>query len=215
LHGEPQLEFCAALRGAGADLLEVPVYRWGPPTDPAPLQRLVDLIGTRLVDAVTFASAPAVHSLLDAGGPSVLGRLRTDVMAACVGQLTAVPLRAAGIPVTAPPRPRMAALVRTLAEELPRRAPTIQITGMTLTLRGHAVVINGTLKLLAPGPMAVLRALAVARGNVLSRAALLRVLPRGADEHAVEMAVARLRAVLGGTTYVQTVVKRGYRLALD
>jgi len=84
-----------------------------------------------------------------------------------------------------------------------------------VTLRGHAAVVNGLLKPLAPGPMAILRALAEARGKVLSRAALLRVLPRGADEHAVEMAVARLRAALGGTRYVQTVVKRGYRLALD
>jgi uroporphyrinogen-III synthase len=50
---------------------------------------------------------------------------------------------------------------------------------------------------------------------VLSRAALLGALPRGADEHAVEMAVARLRAALGGATYVQTVVKRGYRLRVD
>ena len=47
---------------------------------------------------------------------------------------------------------------------------------------------------------------------MLSRAALLRTLPRGADEHAVEMAVARLRAGLGAPGVVQTVVKRGYRL---
>jgi uroporphyrinogen-III synthase len=60
--------------------------------------------------------------------------------------------------------------------------------------------------------MAVLRALAAAPGRVLSRAALLPALPRGADEHAVEMAVARLRAGLGAGGIVQTVVKRGYRL---
>jgi uroporphyrinogen-III synthase len=63
--------------------------------------------------------------------------------------------------------------------------------------------------------MAVLRALAASPGRVLSRSALLHALPRGADEHAVEMAVARLRAALGGPTYVQTVVKRGYRLRVD
>jgi uroporphyrinogen-III synthase len=215
LHGEPQPDFCASLRAAGADVLEIPVYRWGPPIDPAPLRRLVDLIGGRLVDAVTFTSAPAVHSLLDAGGPDLLDRLRDGVTAACVGQVTAAPLVSLGVPVVAPDRARLGALVRALVEELPRRAPTLQVAGMTVTLRGHAAVVNGLLKPLAPGPMAVLRALAEARGKVLSRAALLRVLPRGADEHAVEMAVARLRAALGGTAYVQTVVKRGYRLALD
>jgi uroporphyrinogen-III synthase len=215
LHGEPRPDFCAALRAAGADVLEIPVYRWGAPTDPAPLRRLVDLIGGRLVDAVTFTSAPAVDSLLDAGGPEVLERLRSEVTAACVGRLAAAPLLAHGVRVVAPARPRLNELVRTLGDELPRRAPTLEIAGTTVTLRGHAAVVNGLLKPLAPGPMAVLRALAEARGKVLSRAALLRVLPRGADEHAVEMAVARLRAALGGTTYVQTVVKRGYRLALD
>jgi uroporphyrinogen-III synthase len=215
LHGEPQPDFCAALRTAGADVLEIPVYRWGPPTDPAPLRRLVDLIGGRLVDAVTFTSAPAVRSLIDAGGPEVLDRMRTGVTAACVGEIAAQPLIAERVPVVAPDQPRLAGLVRKLVEELPQRAPTLRVAGTTVTLRGHAAVVNGLLKPLAPGPMAVLRALAEARGKVLSRAALLRVLPRGADEHAVEMAVARLRAALGGTTYVQTVVKRGYRLALD
>jgi len=63
--------------------------------------------------------------------------------------------------------------------------------------------------------MAVLRALVDARGRVLSRAELLAALPRGCDEHAVEMAVARLRAALGGPEFVQTIVKRGYRLRLD
>jgi uroporphyrinogen-III synthase len=57
--------------------------------------------------------------------------------------------------------------------------------------------------------------LAAAQGRVLSRTELLAALPRGSDEHAVEMAVARLRSALGGAEFVQTVVKRGYRLRLD
>ena len=45
---------------------------------------------------------------------------------------------------------------------------------------------------------------------------LLAALPgRGNDEHAVETAIARLRAALGNPKLVQTVVKRGYRLALE
>ncbi len=100
-------------------------------------------------------------------------------------------------------------------EPKPKRAPTLYVAGAAVTLRGHAAIIDGTLKPLAPGPMAVLRALAASPGRVLSRAALLRELPRGADEHAVEMAVARLRAALGGSAFVQTVVKRGYRLRVD
>jgi uroporphyrinogen-III synthase len=215
LDGEPLDDFCATLRGRGAEVLEVPVYGWGPPADPAPLRRLVDLVRGRLVDAVTFTSAPAVSSLLDTGGPELVDRLRHDVTAGCVGRIAAAPLTALGVPVVTPDRTRLDALVRALAEALPSRAPTLRAAGTTVTLRGHAAVVNGILKPLAPGPMAVLRALAEARGAVLSRAALLRVLPHGADEHAVEMAVARLRAALGGTALVKTVVKRGYRLALD
>ena len=218
LHGERQPEWTAALEAAGATVIEVPVYRWAPPTDPAPLHRLVDLVAGRLVDAVTFTSAPAVTALLRAAGPSseaMLDALRSDVLAACVGPVTAAPLRRHGVPVVAPGRARIGALVRTLIEELPPRAITIKAAGHDLTLRGHAAVVDGDLKPLAPAPMAVLRALAAAPGRVFSRAALLRTLPRGADEHAVEMAVARLRAGLGTPKVVQTVVKRGYRLAID
>jgi uroporphyrinogen-III synthase len=218
LHGEPQPEFTAALREAGADVIEIPVYRWAPPIDSAPLRRLVDLVSSRLVDAVTFTSAPAVGSLLRTAGPdaeAVLHALRTDVVAACVGPVTAAPLRRRGVPVVEPGRARLGALVRALVDELPRRARTLSIAGAAVTLRGHAAVVDGRLKPLAPAPMAVLRALADCPGRVLSRAALLHALPRGADEHAVEMAVARLRAALGGTGYVQTVVKRGYRLRVD
>ncbi|GIJ21490.1 uroporphyrinogen-III synthase [Micromonospora lutea] len=218
LHGERQPECTRALEDAGATVIEIPVYRWAPPTDPAPLHRLVDLVAGRLVDAVTFTSAPAVEALLRAAGDrtdTVLDALRSDVLASCVGQVTAEPLVRRGVPVSAPSRARLGALVRTIVDELPRRTTTIKVAGHLLTLRGHAAVVDGELRPLAPAPMAVLRALAQAPGRVLSRTALLRTLPRGADEHAVEMAVARLRAGLKAPRVVQTVVKRGYRLHVD
>jgi uroporphyrinogen-III synthase len=218
LHGEPQEEFCGALTAAGADVIEVPVYRWAPPADPTPLQRLVDLITNRLVDAVTFTSAPAVHSLLHAAGSdadAVLEALRGDVLAGCVGPVTAAPLRKQRVPVLAPARARLGALARALLDELPRRTRTLRVAGSELTLRGHAAVVDGQLRPLPPAQMAILRALATQPGKVLPRAELLTALPRGADEHAVEMAVARLRAALGGSRFIQTVVKRGYRLRVE
>jgi uroporphyrinogen-III synthase len=215
LHGESQPEYTESLQAAGARVIEVPVYRWAPPTDPAPLHRLVDLITGHLVDAVTFTAAPAVNALLRAAGSAsdaLLDAFRTQVLAACVGPVTAAPLRRHDVPVVAPPRARMSALVRTLVDELPKRAISLQVAGHSLTLRGHAAIVDGELRPLAPAPMAVLRALAASPGRVLSRATLLHALPRGADEHAVEMAVARLRAGLAAPGVVQTVVKRGYRL---
>ena len=80
-------------------------------------------------------------------------------------------------------------------------------------MRGHAVVLDGRLVELPPGPMAVLRALARRPGVVVSRPDLLGELSGGGDAHAVEMAVTRLRAALGAPV-VETVVKRGYRLAV-
>jgi uroporphyrinogen-III synthase len=217
-HGEPLPEFCGALASAGAEVVEVSVCRWLPPPDPTPLRRLVDLATNRLVDAITFTSAPAVGALLTTAGPelpALLDVLRTGVVAGCVGPVTADPLVRRGIPVVAPRRARLGAMVRELVDELPRRAPTLRVAGQEVTLRGHAAVVDGALRPLPPAPMAVLRALAAAPGRVLSRSALLTALPRGADEHAVEMAVARLRAALGGSGYVQTVIKRGYRLRVD
>lgn len=218
LHGAPQPEFCEPLRAAGAFVVEVPVYRWAPPVDPAPLRRLVDLVAGRLVDAVAFTSAPAVRALMRAAGPdrdAMLDALRGDVMAACMGPVTSAPLRRVGVPVVEPARARLGALVRTLVEALPPRACTLRLVGHEVTLRGYAAIVDGQLHPLAPAQMSVLKALAAVPGRVLSRAALLQTLPRGADGHAVEMAVARLRAALGDRRLVQTVVKRGYRLPVD
>ncbi|TDC81520.1 uroporphyrinogen-III synthase [Micromonospora sp. KC606] len=218
LHGDRQPECTEALEAAGATVIEVPVYRWAPPTDPAPLHRLIDLVAGRLVDAVTFTSAPAAEAMLRAAGDradTVLEALRGDVLASCVGAVTAEPLVRRGVPVSAPGRARLGALVRQIVDELPRRTVTVKAAGHLLTLRGHAAVVDGELRPLAPAPMAVLRALAASPGKVLSRTALLRTLPRGADEHAVEMAVARLRVGLNAPQVVQTVVKRGYRLRVD
>jgi uroporphyrinogen-III synthase len=218
LHGEPQEELCGALAAAGAEVIEIPVYRWAPPIDPTPLHRLVDLITNRLVDAVTFTSAPAVTSVLRAAGPqteAVLEAMRGPVLVGCVGPQAAESLRRLDVPVLAPARAKVTALVKALVTELPRRTRTLHVAGAELVLRGHAAVVDGTLKPLPPAQMAILRSLAAAPGRVLPRSELLESLPRGADEHAVEMAVARLRAALGGPSFIQTVVKRGYRLRME
>jgi uroporphyrinogen-III synthase len=149
------------------------------------------------------------------GRAAVTGALRNDVLAACVGPVTAEPLRRLGVPVLEPRRARLGALAHALVDELPRRAPSLRVGGAVVSVRGHAAVVDGELRPLPQAPMAVLRALVAAAGRVLTRGELLAELPRGSDEHAVEMAVARLRAALGGAHFVQTVVKRGYRLRLD
>ncbi|MQA10785.1 MAG: uroporphyrinogen-III synthase [Pseudonocardiaceae bacterium] len=220
LHGEPLPEFVDRLRAAGAEVVEVPVYRWAEPVDPAPLDRLVDAALARQVDALAFTSAPAAASVLDLAhrsgrGPALLDALRQDVLAACVGTICARPFREAGVPVAVPERARLGSLVRAIAESLPQRAQRIRVANREVELRGYAAIVDGELRPLAPTPMAVLRALAVQPGRVVSRRELIAALPNGGETHAVETAIARLRTALGVQRLVQTVVKRGYRLAVD
>src|ERR1700761_1455310 len=42
LHGDPLTDMVQALRRAGAEVIEVPVYRWVPPEDPVPLKQLIE-----------------------------------------------------------------------------------------------------------------------------------------------------------------------------
>ncbi|MFJ6939495.1 uroporphyrinogen-III synthase [Streptomyces sp. NPDC101132] len=221
LHGEPLPGFVETLREGGADVVVVPVYRWMPPEDLAPLDRLVDALVTRSLDAVTFTSAPAAASLLSRAGergllPELLDALRGEVLAACVGPVTALPLQAHGIETVQPERFRLGPLVQQLCQELPARARTLPLAGRRVEIRGHAVLVDEDLRPVPPAGMALLRALARRPGWVVARAELLRALPgAGRDEHAVETAMARLRSALGTPKLIQTVVKRGYRLALD
>ncbi|MET8012307.1 uroporphyrinogen-III synthase [Streptomyces sp. NPDC005271] len=221
LHGEPLPGFVESLRAGGAEVIGVPVYRWMPPTDIGPVDRLLDATVARTLDAITFTSAPAAASLLERAEhrgmrEELLGALRRDVLVACVGPVTALPLEAQDVPTRQPERFRLGPLVQLLTSELPGRVRPLPVAGQRLEIRGHAVVVDGELRTVPPAGMALLRALTRRPGWVVARADLLRVLPgAGRDEHAVETAMARLRSALGSPKLIQTVVKRGYRLALD
>ncbi|MFJ9685189.1 uroporphyrinogen-III synthase [Streptomyces bacillaris] len=221
LHGEPPPGLTESLRAAGAETVRVPVHRWMPPQDIAPLDRLLDATAARALDAVTFTSAPAAASFLGRAEergllPELLGALRDDVLAACVGPVTALPLQARAIPTVQPERFRLGPLVQLLCARLPTRARVLPIAGHRVEVRGHAVLVDGGLRAVPPAGMALLHALARRPGWVVARADLLRALPgSGTDEHAVETAMARLRSALGAPKLIQTVVKRGYRLSLD
>ncbi|MET0423177.1 MAG: uroporphyrinogen-III synthase [Actinoplanes sp.] len=218
-HGEPQTEFVAALRGAGAAVVEVPVYRWVLPADTGPVKRLADAICAGQIDAVTFTSAPAVRAFLQVAGdaePGVLDRFRSGrTLAACVGPVTAGPLTGRDVPVVMPERYRLGALIKTVTDELPRRAVRLRVAGTILEVRGHAVLIDDVAHTLAPAAMAILAALTVRPGVVVSKDQLVASLPRGNDGHAVDVAVARLRTALGSGRHIETVIKRGYRLRVD
>ncbi len=222
-HGQSLSMVAHALRRQGADVTTVTVYRVASADDPGPMFKMIDLIADRELDAATFTSAPAVAALMEAAGSTgrredVVSAFQADVVAACVGPVTAAAFEMWGVPTLYPDRSRLAAMVKQLEIELPSRRSGLAIelaSGNQLLLHGDEVLLDGIDVKLSPAPAAVLQALVANPGNVVSRQALLAMLPSGTagSEHAVEMAVARLRAALG-TRAVQTVVKRGYRLAV-
>jgi uroporphyrinogen-III synthase len=221
LHGEPLPDMVQTLRLAGAEVIEVPVYRWVPPEDTAPLHRLIQAVSCAAVDAVAFTSAPASASFLRAAdelgcGDAVRAALRGPVVPACVGPVTAGPFQEQGIAVLQPGRARLGALVREIVEQIPvRRGVALPAAGHTLDVRGHAVVVDGVLVPLTSASMALLREFTARPGHVVSRAGLLKVTPGEGGEHAAEVAVGRLRTALGDPRIIQTVMKRGYRLAYE
>ncbi|HZQ32894.1 MAG TPA: uroporphyrinogen-III synthase [Mycobacterium sp.] len=226
LHGaasewEPNAEICDALTQAGAQVIQVPVYRWEPPEDRKPMDQLIAMVLDGLLDAISFTSAPAVASTLQRAKElgcvdELVTALRNRVTAVCVGPVTAAPLRRLGVPALHPARYRLGALARLISDEIPRRACHFTAGGHQITVRSATVAVDGNVRTLPPAAMALLRRLTATPGWVVSREELLTHLPGGGDDtHAVETAMARLRSALGAPGAIQTVVKRGYRLAID
>jgi len=222
LHGEPLPDVVETLRLAGAEVVEVPVYRWVLPDDTMPLRRLIHSVSVAGIDAVAFTSAPAAASFLRAAdeqgcADAVRAALRGPVVAACVGPVTAGPLLSEDIPVIQPARSRLGALIREIVEQIPLRCGRrLPVASHTVDIRRQAAVLDGRLIPLSGASMALLRELSEKPGHVVSRSRLLKITPGdSSDEHAVEVAVARLRTALGDPRIIQTVVKRGYRLAYE
>lgn len=227
LHGaadawDPFPEFLNGLRAAGAEVIPIRVYRWKPTPLGGDFDQLVTGIARRQFDAVSFTSAPAAVAVLERAREldiedQVVEALRSGVHAMCVGPVTSRPLIRRGIPTSAPERMRLGALARHIAEELPLLGSvSVKVAGHVIDIRGTCVLVDGELKTVSGSGMAILRALAHRPGGVVARTELLRVLPgNGDDTHAVDTAVLRLRTALGDKNIIATVVKRGYRLAID
>jgi uroporphyrinogen-III synthase len=182
--------------------------------------RGIDAICSRACDAVVFTSAPGAQALLDAANAAgrlddLLAALANDVVAAAVGEVTAAPLRAMGVRPVVPDRARLGALVRCLADHFATLAVGgLRTAGGRLEVRSGAAVLDGKVVAMSPAPLAVLRELVRANGEIVDRQTLLGKLAGSGGEHALEVAVARLRSTLGAPEIVETVVKRGYRVAV-
>ncbi len=217
LHGFTDPVQLDRLRTAGADVLPVSPYRWTVHEDAERVQRLITAICSGGVDAVTFTSAPAVEALFsvadaDSRLEELHSALRSTVLSAAVGPVTAAPLVSAGILPIVPDRFRMGALVRLLCEHLERSALRIETATGPLEVRGSQVRLDGRRATLSPIARALFSALVRANGATLSRRDLSDAAPGALDDHAVDVAISRLRQALPDPNLVQTVIKRGYRL---
>lgn len=219
-YGERNASAVDALSAAGADVIEVPIYRWRAPDDVEPARRLVDAVCDGRVDAVTFTSAPAVHNLVVVARAAGRGEALIDafnqrgVIAACVGPVCADGARGQGVrdPV-APGHGRLGLLVRAVTDALRERRQSLTLAGASVVVQGRAMSVGDQLVDLPEREATVLRALLDRRGAVVARSALLRSLGDGVTPHALEATIARLRRRLGPAgTAIRAVRGRGYVL---
>ncbi|MCB0976638.1 MAG: uroporphyrinogen-III synthase [Acidimicrobiales bacterium] len=219
--GSAKADLADTLGELGAQVVDVPVYRWGTPPDGEPADRLIEALVAGTIDAVTFTSPPAVVNLASiASERGVLEQVCSalsdeSLTVAALGEATCAALAELGVDAdVVPSRPRLGALVRALGDYSAQR-PTVTVGRVMLRLGAAAVVVDGEVVELPPREMGVLAELAAQPGAVRAKAELRRKVWADApdvDDHAVEVTVGRLRRRLPDSLAVQTVPRRGYRL---
>jgi uroporphyrinogen-III synthase len=221
LYGEALPGVIERLRGAGADVVAVPIYSWTAAEDLRPARRLVeDVVGGR-VDAVTFTSSAAVRSFAaladDLGvGADLRDILSSRVLAACVGPITGEMAETVGfVHGCVPDRGRLGLLVRELSTELHGRHRHLRTADREVAVHGASVWSEGEHVLLTDLDRLLFAVFAADRpGVVVSRRALRqRIWGQQCGESAIDSAVSRLRRVLQpvGLT-IDTVHRRGWAL---
>lgn len=206
----------------GLDVVAVPVYRWELPDDPAPAHRLINAVVERSVDAVTFTSSHAVTNFATLTEQlGLLGEVRSafergDVVPVAVGPVTAGRIDELGFTTPVEPRTfRLGAMVQALAGSFRHQAIDLRLAGFDVRFQGRLVQVDAEEPaLLTDREQAVLAVLSRRPGVVVSKGELRReVWDNGADDHAVEVTVGRLRRRLGpASDGIETVMRRGYRL---
>lgn len=209
------------LRAAGADVIELPVYRWQAATDdPKPALRLAEGVISGRVHAVTFTAGPAITSWFELAEPADLAEpLREtlasgDVVVGCVGPVCLEVAKRQGIgsgDVVVPRTFRLGPLVRSVGERLlarARHAGDLVITGNVVRCGDRRIELSDI-------EARILTLLADRPGSVIAKVDLLRTIwgDPDADPHLVEVAVGRLRRRLGPDGRgITAVPRRGYVL---
>jgi uroporphyrinogen-III synthase len=225
LDGGPRPEVLGELRGAGMEVVEVPIYEWRLPEDRRPSVRLAESVIAGRVHAVTFTAGPQIRNWLaitaehDLDTALLEALSAGDVVIGCVGPVCADAAVAAGLPrerLVVPTISRMGPLVRAVADALVGRTATVRLGRADLVLTGNVVRVGEFRAELTDTEARLLATLAARPpGTVTSKSDLLRLVwgDAASDEHVVEVTVGRLRRRLGEHgAGITAVPRRGYAL---
>lgn len=118
-HGTVNLELDRALEARGAEVVEIPTYRWSLPADTGPLEKLIGALARGEMHAVVFTNAEQVRNLFAVAKKiertAELQKALNATLVASIGPVASAALREAGVKVgleSSPPKlgPLLAAL---------------------------------------------------------------------------------------------------------
>lgn len=118
-YGGKNLELDAWLQARGAQVLEIPVYRWAMPADTKPLADLIAALERREVAAVVVTSASQVHNLFEfaraSGSEATLADHLNSTLVASIGPVCSAALAQFGVrPLIEASPPKLGPLVNAL-----------------------------------------------------------------------------------------------------
>jgi uroporphyrinogen-III synthase len=122
-YGSVNRDLDAALAARGAEVIEIPTYRWSLPRDTAPLEELVARLERGEMDAVVFTNAEQARNLFAVSArlkkQDALRNALNKVLVASIGPVASAALREAGVKVGLEAKPpKMGALLAALDKAL-------------------------------------------------------------------------------------------------
>jgi uroporphyrinogen-III synthase len=122
-YGKANLELDGALQARGAEVLEIPTYRWSLPQDTQPLAELIGRLERREMDATVFTNAEQVRNLFlvadQLGKADALRSALNCTVVASIGPVASAALRDARVEVGVEAKPpKLGALLSSLEAAL-------------------------------------------------------------------------------------------------
>jgi len=122
-YGTANVELDRALEARGAEVVEIPTYRWALPRDTAPLERLVGELERGEIDAAVFTNAEQLRNLFlvaqKSGKHDALRAALNRTLVASIGPVASAALAEAGVRVGLESKPpKLGALLAALDQAL-------------------------------------------------------------------------------------------------